>query len=485
MSEPASMVETPAPRSAPRFSRELKIAFAIYLVALGAYAGASGKRLLRPSNDNHYVYLAHGWLHGRLDLGGPPPHANDWAQVDWLHLKDGRLVKGVFAQGASETFRTLRGKVITIKPDEIASKETKTYVSFPPFPAVVMLPIVAIAGMRTNDVILVTLIASLAPALLFLLLRKLRRRGDSGRSEVDDLWLTSVLGVGSVFYFSAVRGEVWYTAHVVSVILMILYTWASLDGEHPFWAGLCLVCGFLTRPELLFAAPLFLWQASRACSTGTPLATGPLAARARDYFARLDKPAALRSLLLFGAPIAVLGLGAAVLNAVRFERLTEFGHTYLNVIQQSQIQKFGLFNFTYLGRNLSCAFALMPSVVAGSPFIKISWHGMAMWVTTPVLFYLLWPRVKGPLHRPLWITVACVAIPDLFYQNSGFVQFGYRFSLDYMVFLVVLLALGGRPLTRFFKGLCVYAFAINLFGAITFYWASQFYFNSYFPAGIN
>ena len=42
---------------------------------------------------------------------------------------------------------------------------------------------------------------------------------------------------------------------------------------------------------------------------------------------------------------------------IRFGRPTEFGHTYLAVLQQAQIQKYGLFNFIYLGRNLACAFA--------------------------------------------------------------------------------------------------------------------------------
>ena len=78
------------------------------------------------------------------------------------------------------------------------------------------------------------------------------------------------------------------------------------------------------------------------------------------------------------------------------------------------------------------------------------------------------PRDKPPIHRALWITVACVALPSLFYQNSGWVQFGYRFSLDYMVFLVMLIAIGGRPLGRVGKALIVAGVAINLFGALTF-----------------
>src|SRR5438094_8822091 len=118
-----------------------------------------------------------------------------------------------------------------------------------------MLTMVAVARRDANDVLFNCILAALAPALLFLLLRKLRARGDSQRSVREDLWLTAVLAVGSVFYYSSVIGQVWYTAHVVSVNLVILYVLAALDAKHPFWAGLCVVCGFLCRPEILFTAP--------------------------------------------------------------------------------------------------------------------------------------------------------------------------------------------------------------------------------------
>jgi hypothetical protein len=88
---------------------------------------------------------------------------------------------------------------------------------------------------------------------------------------------------------------------------------------------------------------------------------------------------------------------------------------------------------------------------------------------------VLWPRDKNVMHRALWLTVAAVALPSLFYQNSGWFQFGYRFSLDYLVFLVMLIAIGGRPLRGFAKTLIVVGVVINLFGAVTFdrYW--QYY----------
>ena len=144
------------------------------------------------SNDNHYVWLANDWLHGRLDLGQPPPHSNDWAQVEHVTLADGRHLRGAMMQGSSQMFRTLKGEIIQIDPATISHREMKYYVSFPPFPAVVMLPAVAIWGMQTNNVLFTVLLAGLGPALFFLLLRRLHARGGSTRSLSDDLWLTGV-----------------------------------------------------------------------------------------------------------------------------------------------------------------------------------------------------------------------------------------------------------------------------------------------------
>jgi hypothetical protein len=56
----------------------------------------------------------------------------------------------------------------------------------------------------------------------------------------------------------------------------------------------------------------------------------------------------------------------------------------------------------------------------------------------------------------------------LFYQNTGWQQFGYRFSNDYSVFLFALLAIGGRRLGALFWTLAVWSVVVNAFGAATF-----------------
>ena len=164
----------------------------------------------------------------------------------------------------------------------------------------------------------------------------------------------------------------------------------------------------------------------------------------------------------------MIAMVAVAYNYARFGEALEFGHRYLEVRQQHQMETIGMFSFDYLSRNLAVAFTLLPEFQSKAPYVSISGHGLAMWFTTPLLFWVLWPKRKNPLHRPLWITVALVAIPTLLYQNSGWFQFGYRFSLDYLPFLILLIAVGGRPLGRAARGLILAGIIINLFGAVTF-----------------
>ena len=192
-----------------------------------------------------------------------------------------------------------------------------------------------------------------------------------------------------------------------------------------------------------------------------------------------DRRVFVRSIVPVVIPVAAFGIAGMTDNLVRFHSPTEFGHTYLDVRQQLQIEHWGLASYHYLTRNLATAFTLLPILPGRAPWVQISGHGLALWFTTPLLLYTLWPREKPAVHRALWITVACVAVPTLFYQNSGWVQFGYRFSLDYMVFLIMLIAIGARRLGWLARGLILAGILINLFGAFTFNRVGKYYHHDY------
>jgi hypothetical protein len=450
----------------------------LYLAFRAIYLGASGPRLRHHSANNHYVYLAEGWLDGRTTLAAPPPHENDWGKVDVLTLRDGRVVRGMFRHG-SERFLHTDGRSESIPAEEILRRDHERMVTFPPLPAVFMLPFVAFAGLRFNDVLFTVVWAAMNPVLLFLLLRRLARRGHSRRRPTEDLLVTAALGVGSVYFYAAVVGQVWYTAHVIGLTFVILYAWAALDAARPALAGLAIALGFACRPSIGFMFPFFLCEAARA--------SGGFRAVLRSIWRERRLPdGLLRRLIAFALPAAAVLAVLLVHNYVRFDRFGEFGHKYLNISWQPRMQRWGELNYHFLSRNLACALVLLPRILTSYPFVKVSVHGMSLLVTSPTLAWTVFAKERSPLAPALWLTVLSTALPGLLYHNSGYVQWGYRFSLDYMTFLLMLVAVGGRPIRKLFVVALVFSVGINLLGALTFDRHPEFTYNdSFFPHGVD
>ncbi len=417
---------------APGPARRLCLAALVYVVTTGVFFACAAPETLRQHTPwNHFALLADSWLHGRLDLGGPPPVYT--GNNDFSHF-GGRW-----------------------------------YVPFPPFPAVLLLPLVAAAGRpdALQDGQFFIWLAGLAPAVLFLVLEKLRTNGRSSRSERDDWMLALLFAFGSVYFFSAEQGTVWYAAHVVGAALCAFYVLFALDAERPLLAGLMLGFGFATRTPLLFAAPLFVLEALRTCQReGAACALDrPLAA-----LAAVDLRSFAKKFALFAAPLLVIIALTLWHNQARFGDPFEVGYRHLDVAWKARMEKWGLFSYHYLGRNLAVLLSGLPWT--GDPRVpvpfQINAHGLALWFTTPLYFWLLWPRSTRVPHHALWLTVACVALPTLFYQNSGWVQFGYRFSNDYSVLLFVLLAIGARSFGWLFRAVALWSIAWNTFGALSF-----------------
>lgn len=417
--------------------RRLAVAVAVYLLCVAVYfAVAPRHRVFEHTPFNHFALLAESWLQGRLDLGGPPPA---YAQNnDFAHIGD------------------------------------KWYVAFPPFPAVLMLPVVLVAGSAENvrDAQIFMWLAGIGPAVCFLALEKLRRSGRSDRAEWQNAVLAALLGLGTVYFYTAVQGTVWFAAHVVGVALAALYLLFAIDAERPVLAGLMIGFGLLTRTPLLFAVPFFAFEMVRASLAAPAEDREPGPSRLErlgDFYRRLDVRRVLRLGALFSLPI-VAAIGFVLWhNAARFHGPLDFGYEHLTIAWASRMKKWGLFDYHYLSRNLAVILTGLPWVTEGgkAPF-QINAHGVALWFTTPLYFWVLWPRRRHPTQMALVATAVAVALPTLFYQNTGWLQFGYRFSNDYAVFLFALIALSGRKMGAWFWGMAAWGVAVNAFGAVTF-----------------
>lgn len=344
------------------------------------------------------------------------------------------------------------------------------FVSFPPFPAIAMMPFVAIWHYWFNDVLFTLIFAALNALLLFVLFSSFKKRGYVKKSTPELLVLVFLYSFGTVAYFSSVRGEVWFTALVLGATMNLLYLFFATHLRSPFLAGLFLALGVATRVPLAFA---FVYFALQLFLHKRPWDRAGIMLR-------------LKQGVLFAIPLLAVGGLLMAYNYARFGSPFEFGHRYLMDGTRASIVDHGLFSFWFLPRNLAAAFTNVPQFISHPPYVKITGHGLSLFATTPVLFYLLWPRKEHvvessrdhyriSLHAILWITVACTAASGFFYQNTGWMQFGYRFAMDYLPALMVLLAMDGRRQSRLFYALVFVSFAVNLFGAITFNRFPQFY----------
>ena len=411
------------------------ILFAISFFLLAAF---SSQRFLRQSAAPHFIYQAKAWLEGRLDLDPRVlPNLEDWACV---------------RESAGQKMRC-EGPVL---PTD------RWYVSFPPFPAVAMLPFVALHGYQFNDTSFSVLLGALAIALFYGLLRFLSEAAESQRPNAENVGIALALGFGTVFFYCAIRGEVWFTAEVMGVALTCLYVLSAIRARYPVIAGAVFAMAALTRTPLVFAGVFFLLEC---------LCPGP-----GDRWAQLKNVAAdykqpLRKLALFAAGAAPLAIAAAAYNRVRFGSFTEFGHRFLyNNRVNADIDRYGLFNVHYLARNLDAAFLKLPEVSLHPLRLGYDPNGLSILLTLPLIVFLLAPKARPRLHWPLWITVAVCALPGLFYQNTGYMQFGFRFSLDYTPFLLLLFGIGGWSLkNRWVMAAAALGLLVNFWGAVAFH----------------
>ncbi|HEX8823160.1 MAG TPA: hypothetical protein VF794_24740 [Archangium sp.] len=413
-----------------------RVEVVLFLVSFAVLASFSSQRFLRQSEAPHFVYQAKGWLEGRLDLDPEVlPNLEDWACV-----------------------REVAGQKVRCEGRPRAGD--RWYVSFPSFPAVVMLPFVALHGYQFNDTSFGVFVGALAVALFYALVRYLAKEGETARDRTENVGLALILAFGTLFFYASIRGEVWFSAEVMGVAFTCLYVRNAVRAHRPVLAGLFFSMATLTRTPLLFSGLFFVLEA---------LCPGP------DRLTQLRElgsqwKSALRKLGLFALGAAPLALLAAAYNVYRFGNPGEFGHRFLfNNRVNVDIDRWGLFNLAYLQRNLEAAFLKLPSLSSNPLRLGYDPHGLSLLLTLPLLVFLVVPKLRPRLHWPLWLTVAVTALPGLFYQNTGYMQFGFRFSIDYTPYLLLLFAIGGWSLrNRAVLAAVALGVLVNFWGAVAF-----------------
>jgi len=323
--------------------------------------------------------------------------------------------------------------------NELVPFAGKWFVVYPPMPAIAVLPFVAIWGIGFNQVIASIVFAAAAVALFFTLTTKFTKK----------LWVslapTALLAFGTNFFYTSLIGSSWYIAHILAVFFLICALLMAID-KKPSLSGMFLSFAFLSRLPTILAFPILL------------------------YFLLSKSKARFKTLVWFAVPIVSAIIIFGLYNALRFGSITQTGYSLIPGVLQEPWYQEGIFNLSYIWRQLNALFLAFPKITQNFPYFLPSSIGMALWVTTPALLLLFLVKFKDKAVKWFLLTALLVAIPSLIHGTVGFTQFGYRFSLDYILFLLIPLIFVferiGRAWTWVFVSLSI---AINFWVVILFY----------------
>jgi hypothetical protein len=105
-----------------------------------------------------------------------------------------------------------------------------------------------------------------------------------------------------------------------------------------------------------------------------------------------------------------------------------------------QQRALGLFAIAHLSMNLDYLFFHLPRLIAEPPFFKPDGLGLSIFLTSPGLLYAVradWRRSSSWL---LLGAAIAVLVPSLLYYGGGWLQYGYRYALDSVPFVIALCA---------------------------------------------
>ncbi len=307
--------------------------------------------------------------------------------------------------------------------------------------------------------------------------------GSAGVTGERRLWALLLFFGGTVYLSAIAMGTSWYFAHVLTTTLLLWAFYETLGKGRAWLVGLALGLAGMTRLTALFALPFVLyvfWM--RRNDQGAQLADTPV--RGAD----LSKPFAVTTLppLLqgrFAPAIGLLFLGLAgplallfAYNYARFGSGLESGysHAILTYPPLAEALSHGLFSLAHIPKNLFMLFLQGPlpypsegAAVLTPPYIQPSQWGMGIFFISPALLYIFRANLKDPLVRACLFGAVSILIPLITYYGIGWLQFGYRYALDFIPLLLIVAALSfPRPMTRVARILVLASVAINIWGTI-------------------
>lgn len=380
-----------------------RTAFFLGLAAFSAYL-TFGTRFFSyfPQELDYYNHLSQAWLNGRLDLVG------------------------------------------LAKTQDLALFEGKWYPFFGPLPAIPILIWQVMTGSEwVYTLPIVAIVAAIGVGLTYLVLSAAEKTYFA-KSTRWPFRLTLLFAFGMVQFWVATRSAVWFQVQVYTYALTAMGMLPILKKKITFRdyglsVGL-LALNLFTRPHvaLLALIPIGLYFHSHRRM------------RIKDCWKLVW-------------PVLVMGLVFSAYNWARFRSPIDTGyahqqyHPHYRVRVENAGGWFSLVNIPY---NLHFLAFELPRIDP-SGRVRFNPEGNSIFALTPPLLgiflaapWMLRRAAQRRLGWWLWAGVIVTLMPTMLLSGTGWIQIGYRYTLDVTVILGLLMLFGWRrlPAWLFYPG---------------------------------
>ena len=310
------------------------------------------------------------------------------------------------------------------------------FVAYPPMPAIFAIPFVTLFGKYFHQEILAHFIGAFMMVFIFKLAFTISKKMSIA------IWATTLAGAGSIIWFLASNGSAWYLGQLTAAFFLTASLLEVVTKRRALLIGILFGAAYLSRVNLAIIFPFFLL-----------------------FFAGKDWK---KNTFLFVSGLIPFIVFNCSYNFLRFGTILDKGYLLIPGVLAEPWYTKGILHPNYIVRHLKVLFLELPTFSRSLPYIKPSWAGMAIWITTPAFIYVFFAPLKQKLVKLSWMAITLTCLIIFSHGTTGFAQFGYRFAVDFYPFLILLTIKGVAKtgLKWHHWVLLVVGVVVNLWGVI-------------------
>ncbi|MFQ5583945.1 MAG: hypothetical protein ACE5GL_05875, partial [Calditrichia bacterium] len=306
----------------------------------------------------------------------------------------------------------------------------KWYAPWGVLPALFLTPLQLIKGSFVPAFYLNIFFSSLDSVVFYLILLQIKRDFLPQMNKWVIFIAVVLFSFGTTHFYVGTLGSSWHVDQMVTNLFGTLGIYVIFrkkrEFKHYFLSILIFSIALIGRGTIvllsILPAALYVWEV-------------------REGIRKIE----WRKDLLIGiAPLFFITL-FFLYNYVRFQDPFDYGYSYINEAPYLQVRReaYGDFSLKHLPYNLRYMLLEIPHLKwEGEIKLNFNLKGNSIFFLSPPLLAAFLALRKGLYQGILWLTAVITILPSLLIYSTGWMLFGYRYSLDITAILVILSLFG-------------------------------------------